>query len=201
MEGRFGYVELHSHDGGGFCFRTPEGFVRMEGDPLRPVTFDLLTVARDNRPLLLALLGATLSLLVAFLALRGRLLVVLALRRAPLVGRLRTLGLGERALIDERGDEHPIERIDAFVGFDPTLEADGDEPCVALGASSLAAVGGPYRGGRSRLALRLVIAGTLDEARALARRRLLDRMSQVGLALLLTGAPCVLTALFLLFAS
>lgn len=34
-----------------------------------------------------------------------------------------------------------------------------------------------------------------------ARRRLLDRMSQVGLALLLTSAPCVLTALFLLFAS
>jgi len=203
MESDFGgfldLFHLYSCDVDGFCFGARGGTMRMEGDPLRPVSFDLLTIARDNKPLVLALLGAIVSLLLAFIALRSRLRVVLALRRAPLVGRLRTLGLGARVLIDERGDEHPIERIDALVGFDPALEGDGDEPCVALGASSLTAGGGPYRGGRTRLFLRLLIAGTLDEARALARRRLLDRMSYVGLALLVTAAPCLLIAFALLF--
>lgn len=195
-----GHAGLYSQHGDGFCFRIHGGMMRVEGDPLRPVTFDLATIARDNQSLLLALLGGLLSLAVGFAFLRRHLRLVLAHRRAPLVGGLRTLGDRTRVLIDERGEEHPIERIDAFVGFDSATDSD-DEPCTALGVTSLGADGGPYRGAPARLVLRVVIAGTLDEARALARGRLLDRMSYVGLALLVTAGPCLVIAFGLLFAA
>lgn len=173
----------------GLCLRTAEGVFVLAGDPLRPVPLELAVVARDQRLLLLPLGLLLLAVAIALLVLRRPLATLRALGRAPLVGRLR-----DGVLIDAAGAEHPIARVERWLNGEPS---PGDEVrCVALVArAGDPSAGGPYRASGAPLVLSLVIRGSLPDARALARARLLAAAAAAGYALLVVATACLTLAL------
>jgi hypothetical protein len=186
----------HARSGGLCAWDRSDRALHLSGEPLALVRWERSLVLRERSAASLALLFAFLVTGLALGAVAQRARVVAPILRGPLrVGT--TVGVdGEVRWVDADGSEHRVGSEARWLTAQPVLGA-----AVAVASASEAPAAAPYREGRASIRITMLVPGTLESARALARSYLLDRAAVAGLVVLVLAVPPVLYALFELFAS